>query len=174
MGGMVAEECIETDSKYSSLLRQTDTGIMSGNLEASQFDLWQTVSKRVEALNQRICLLLQLFGSTKFGMFNWQASLAPAHQCIRVTIGTCGLMWSPKYIVISASPPSPGCTCSCQVSKNCISSTSRVGSHVAWPVQWTLYNQDSFCQAFPGLVNGHFSGRHFSSDLPHFFKTVWI
>lgn len=36
---MVAEECIETDSKYSALLRQTDTGIMSGNLEASQFDL---------------------------------------------------------------------------------------------------------------------------------------
>ena len=39
MVGMVAEECIETDSKYSALLRQTDTGIMSGNLEASQFDL---------------------------------------------------------------------------------------------------------------------------------------
>ena len=83
----VAEEYIETNLKYSSA-RQTDTRIMSENLEASQSDLWQTVSKRVKALNQRICLLLQLFGSTKFGMSNWQALLAPA-LCIRVTFVTC-------------------------------------------------------------------------------------
>ena len=30
---MVAVECMETDLKYSALIRQTDTGIMSGNLE---------------------------------------------------------------------------------------------------------------------------------------------